>query len=98
MEILKIHLLKRRKNPEEFDLKALSEQSVGYSGSELEQVVISAMLDAFDADRPLEQSDLSGSITHTVPLARTMREQVMTLRNWAKERAILAGKSEIELC
>ena len=96
-DILRIHLDKRRKGSENFDLTTLSNQSVGYSGSELEQVVISAMLDAFDNDRELQQEDLVSAIEHTIPLARTMREQVDVLRKWAKDRAVLAGPSSIEL-
>ncbi|MCL2548219.1 MAG: AAA family ATPase [Symbiobacteriaceae bacterium] len=89
-EIIRIHLRKRRKDPAEFNLPALGEMTDGYSGSELEQVVISAMLDAFDDNRSLEQRDLETCIQQTVPLARTMREQVEILRQWAKDRALLA--------
>lgn len=96
-EILRIHLDKRRKKAEQFDLVQLGEISIGYSGSELEQVVISAMLEAFDNDRELTQEDLVMGIEHMIPLARTMREQVDVLRRWAQDRAVLAGKSSIEL-
>ena len=92
-DILSIHLHKRRQNVSAFDLTELSEKSRGYSGSELEQIVISGMLEAFDDNRSLEQDDLILGIEHTIPLARTMREQVTVLRNWARDRAVAAGRS-----
>ena len=42
--ILAIHLRRRKQAPEQFDLAALARESEGYSGAELEQVVVSASL------------------------------------------------------
>ncbi|HOY66412.1 MAG TPA: AAA family ATPase [Candidatus Ozemobacteraceae bacterium] len=85
--IFTIHLAKRRRDPAKFDLAELSAVSEGFSGAEIEQAVISAMFDAFHAGRDLETSDLRKSLTETVPLAVTMREQIAGLRDWAATRA-----------
>ena len=51
--ILDIHLRRRKQAPEGFDLPALARESQGYSGAELEQVVVSALYTAFSAGAPL---------------------------------------------
>jgi len=86
-QIFTIHLKKRHRDPAKFDLAELSGVSEGFSGAEIEQAVISAMFDAFHAGRDLETGDLRKSLTETVPLAVTMREQIAGLRDWAATRA-----------
>lgn len=64
--------------------------SAGYVGAEIEQIVIAAMYEAFYADRGLRKEDVLKAIKETVPLSSTQREQILSLREWAKERAVLA--------
>lgn len=42
-KIFEIHLRKRRRDPEQFNMDALAEVSKGYSGAEIEQAVLSAL-------------------------------------------------------
>jgi ATP-dependent 26S proteasome regulatory subunit len=86
-EILRIHLAKRGRNPDEFDLGALAERSRGFSGAELEEAVISGLYDAFSERRPLETRDVARALERTVPLSETMHERVAGLRAWARGRA-----------
>jgi SpoVK/Ycf46/Vps4 family AAA+-type ATPase len=87
-EIFAIHLKKRKRDPKEYDLKALGKLSVGFSGAEIEQVVVSALFAAFDEDaRDLRQEDLVKGVKQSVPLSVTMRERIAELREWADERA-----------
>lgn len=86
-EIFAIHLLKRRRRPQDFDLPYLARETEGFSGAEIEQVVIDGLYDAFEAGRELEQEDLLHNIRKTVPLSQTMREQMTALRNWARTHA-----------
>jgi SpoVK/Ycf46/Vps4 family AAA+-type ATPase len=87
-EIFGIHLAKRRRDPNRFDLAGLAREGEGFSGAEIEQVVISGLYDAFDdGERELTEEDLRHAIAATVPLSRTMREQVNALRNWARTHA-----------
>jgi SpoVK/Ycf46/Vps4 family AAA+-type ATPase len=95
-EILSIHLAKRHRNPLKFDLDALAQQTEGFSGAEIEQVIISALYDAFEADRELTDQDVLHNIVQTVPLSRTMQEQVTKLRNWARTHARSASSSVAE--
>jgi SpoVK/Ycf46/Vps4 family AAA+-type ATPase len=86
-EIWRIHLLKRNRNPEEFDLHTLAMASDGLSGAEIEQAVIDALYDAFDQNRPLQMDDLLGVLQETIPLSTMMQEEIDGLRAWARQRA-----------
>lgn len=86
-EIWAIHLARRHRDPQRFDLERLVQQSEGFSGAEIEQVVISALYDAFEQGRELSDEDLVRNIERTVPLSQTMQEQVHALREWARTHA-----------
>ena len=95
-EIFKIHLLKRKRDVERFDLEQLAKVAEGFSGAEIEQGLIAAMYEAFAQDREFTQLDIIAAIKATLPLSRTMTEQVTALRNWARERARSAAASFAE--
>jgi SpoVK/Ycf46/Vps4 family AAA+-type ATPase len=82
-EIFAIHLAKRGRDPKRFDLVTLSLEAEGFSGAEIEQVVISGLYDAFESGRELETQDLLRNIADTVPLSQTMKVQITALRDWA---------------
>ena len=86
-EIFGIHLAKRNQNPAEFDIPALVAASRELSGAEIEEAIISALYDAFYAKQELTTAHVFTALSQTVPLARTMAEQVTEQRNWAIGRA-----------
>src|SRR5262249_60970506 len=55
-------------------------------GAELEEIVVSAMIDAYGQGRVLAQEDLEKSREQLVPLSVTMEEKVFELREWANTR------------
>ena len=87
VEIFRIHLTKRKRDPGRFDLKELANRAEGYSGAEIEQAIISALYDAFDQNRDITTRDVLQSLQTSVPLSVTMREGLDDLRNWARDRA-----------
>jgi SpoVK/Ycf46/Vps4 family AAA+-type ATPase len=95
-DIFKVHLSKRRFNSAEYDLNKLCQVSAGFSGAEIEQAIISAMFDVFYEKRKLTSDTLAASITETVPLSKTMGEDIDHLRDWAKGRARFATSPEAE--
>ncbi len=95
-EIFRIHLEKRSRKAESFDLDALSERTSGFSGSEIEEIIVSALYDAFDRGEDIDQSYIENAISSTVPLSQTMEEQIKEIREWAKVRAKKAGRTEWE--
>ncbi|OKH23460.1 AAA family ATPase [Hydrococcus rivularis NIES-593] len=94
--IFKIHLNKRRSDISRFDLEQLAKVSDGFSGAEIEQALIAAMYEAFAQDREFTQLDIIAAIKSTLPLSRTMTEQVTALRDWARQRARPASASVAE--
>jgi SpoVK/Ycf46/Vps4 family AAA+-type ATPase len=86
-EIFRIHLAKRGRDPEAYGVPDLAETSPGFSGAEIEEAIISALYDAFYARRELDASDIRDALVQTVPLAKTMDEQIDRLRAWADGRA-----------
>lgn len=95
-DIFGIHLGKRRSEINRFDLEQLTKVSDGFSGAEIEQAIIAAMYDAFAQDREFTQLDIIAAIKATLPLSRTMTEQVTALRDWAGQRARPASASVAE--
>ena len=89
-EILRIHLTRRERNPEEFDLEALASASEGFSGAELEQVVVAVFYNAFAAEQQLATQHLLAALRNTHPLAVTRREDIERLRAWARGRTVPA--------
>ncbi len=89
-KIFAIHLRKRKRNPEKFDLPALAEASDGFSGAEIEQAVISALHDAFADDAQLTTERIVATLRESPPLSVTMAEKVQALRRWAKGRCVPA--------
>jgi len=86
-EIFRIHLARRGRDPELFDVESLAACSDNFSGAEIEQAVISALYDAFYARIELNKGLVLEALRQTVPLAKTMDEQINRLRNWAEGRA-----------
>ncbi len=95
-QIFAIHLARRRRVAENFDLTLLAENSKDFSGAEIEEAIISAMYDAFYASREVNTEDVLKALQETVPLSRTMDEQINRLRSWAGGRArdASAGRPE----
>lgn len=95
-EIFRIHLHKRRRDISRFDLDQLTKVCEGFSGAEIEQGLISAMYEAFAQGREFTQLDIIAAIRATLPLSKTMNEQVTALRDWARQRARPAAASIAE--
>jgi hypothetical protein len=91
IEIFRIHLIRRGIDPAGLDLAKLTQFTAGWTGSEIEQCVVSAATKALLADHPLTDRDLVGVAAKTVPLSRTMKEQISHIRGWAFERAVRAS-------
>ena len=89
--ILDIHLRRRKQTPEGFDLPRLARESQGYSGAELEQVVVSALYTAFSAGAPLTDDLLLAELRQMPPIASTAREKIAFLREWAAGRTVSAN-------
>lgn len=88
-EILQVHIQKRKRPVQQFDLDALARASEGYVGSEIEQAIADAMYLAFNdpksPGRDFTTEDLLASLKRLVPLCRSQREQIEILRQWLRD-------------
>ncbi|CBL45207.1 AAA ATPase [gamma proteobacterium HdN1] len=89
-QILTIHLKKRNQNAAEFDLGALATATEGFSGAEIEQVVVSALYSSAAEPTQLTTEHLLRSVVNTAPLSVVMAEKIAALRQWAKHRTVSA--------
>ena len=95
-EILTVHLKKRNQDPTALDVIGVSKATEGWTGAELEQLVIAAMYLAFDWNRTVIDNDLYTCLGRTVPLSRTMIERIKVIKRWAATRAVRAGGKKAE--
>ena len=70
----------------------LAQLSKDYTGSEIEEAVKSAMIDAFaDSKRGFTAHDIARSLASTVPLIDTMSDRIEKIRAKARECAVAAS-------
>lgn len=93
-EIFGIHLASKGNDLNDFNIAQLAQITKGWSGSEIEQVIISAMFEAFNEKRKMVEDDLFVIFGSTVPLSTTMEEQIKKIRSWAHNRAARASASK----
>jgi AAA+ superfamily predicted ATPase len=99
MQIVEIHLRMRKQDPSSFDVGAVADATEGFSGAEIEAVVIAALYRALtlrsaatksqgssDSKALLTTTELLEAAQSTVPLSVSRREDVSRLREMARGR------------
>ncbi len=96
-DIFSVHLRKRRRLPQDYDLDRLAAASEGYVGAEIEQAIIDGMYIGFnDNEREFTTEDILSALSRQVPLSVSSRETIGALRNWLQEgRAQSASFAEV---
>ena len=89
-QILEIHARKRGATLTAPEVAQLAAGSDGFSGAELEQVIVSALYSAYAAQEPLTAALVLKEIKATRPLSLIMAERIHDLREWASERTVPA--------
>lgn len=87
-EILSIHLRKRGYDATEYVDDVLVGFTDGWVGSELEALVESALIDAFDEGQPLTRQHLHNGVFSTVAQKDRDDEEIAAIRRWAQGRAV----------
>ena len=89
-EIFRLHLVRRGLRVDDYDVAALTDATDGFSGAEIEQVVVAALY-AAAADKAVPaHRHLLAEIRNTRPLSVLMAERVAALREWARGRTVPA--------
>ncbi|HLB44661.1 MAG TPA: AAA family ATPase, partial [Candidatus Limnocylindrales bacterium] len=89
--VFEIHLRLRKQDPASVDLDRVVAAAEGFSGAEVEQVVIGALYRALYARRRLDTTLLLEEIQGTVPLSVARREEIQRLREYARGRFVPAA-------
>jgi AAA+ superfamily predicted ATPase len=97
VEVFRIHLQKRQRDPSKFNIEALAAASTDFSGAEIEEAINSALYDAFYTQKDITDEHVLTALAQTVPLAKTMDEQINRLRSWAEGRARNASVAKVLL-
>jgi ATP-dependent 26S proteasome regulatory subunit len=93
-EIFRIHLEKRGIDPEPLQINRLKRITLGWTGAEIEQCVVSALTQVRLRNKSLTFEDIHKAALNIIPLSKTMREQVDHIRSWAFDRAVRASPKE----
>jgi SpoVK/Ycf46/Vps4 family AAA+-type ATPase len=104
-EIFKIHLKRRKRDVSRFSLAKLTQAAAGYSGSEIEEIIVTGLYNAYgegkvgadvNTDNDINTEGLIAATDEIVPLSQTMRERIAEMREWARSRARLASPPDTE--
>ncbi len=90
-EIFAVHLRKRKRDPKLFDLPALAAAAEGFSGAEIEQAVVAGLYTAFSRGVEVTSQILAEELKATRPLSVTRAEHIGALREWARDRTVMAS-------
>lgn len=95
-EIFKVQLNKYGRTAEKLklNLDRLSEKSEGFTGAEIEQIVVSAMYSRFSEDgKEITQTDLLDGLASAKPFSETNKEELENMRTKAAGRLQVASSS-----
>lgn len=99
-EIFDIHLRKRKRGEligKKIDIPALAKETSGFSGAEIEAVIVEAMYAAFNDKHDLTMPNLNAAIGSVSPLSKTMAEKILKLEDWCKTRTRSANGEETDV-
>ena len=86
--IFRIHADRRDLDKSSLNLGKLADMTDGFSGSEIEQLVVSAIYSAHAHDGAVSMPLLQNEIKNTRPLSVLMAEKISALRQWAEGRTV----------
>lgn len=94
-EILMIHLARRQRTPTDYDIAAVVHATDGFSGAELEEVVVNALYEAYASpERELKTGHLLKSAREIIPLSHSRAREMESLRLWAATNCRTAAAPE----
>lgn len=96
-EIFKIHFNKRKYNISNELINYVSENTVGYTGAEIEQIVKASLKKAYvtkmknNTEFKVTKDILIKSKEDVIPVSRSSKEKIYSLEVWSKDRALFAS-------
>ena len=95
-QIFSIHLKKRGRNPEDFDLTKLAYAAKHLVGAEIESIVDDALYNAFYDSVDMTIDHLLAACRDIKPISLTDKEGIDAFRIWIKERAMPVSSIRVE--
>ena len=95
-KITNIHIKKKKRDADSFELEKVVAATQGFSGSEIEQAIISALYDAYEDGQDIDTERVVNSCQEIIPLSYTMKEMIDSMREWSKSRARAASSTSSE--
>lgn len=86
--IFEIHLGLRKQIASQLDVSKLADETEGFSGAEIEQVIIASLYHALHEKRAMTTELILEGVKATVPLSVTRAEDVAALRSMAATRFV----------
>ena len=86
--IFHIHFDKRDIASTDINIEKLAQHSEGFSGSEIEQVVVSSLYSSHASGNAIDTQKVLDELKQTRPLSIVMAEQINALRHWASQRTV----------
>jgi len=87
VDIFRIHLGLKNRDPGDFDLAALADATEGYTGADVKEVVILSLKLAFHAGKELSTNHLLEAAPEIRPLSLTDPERVAAMTDWLDRHA-----------
>jgi SpoVK/Ycf46/Vps4 family AAA+-type ATPase len=86
--IFAIHTDKRELDQSQLNIEQLATLTQGFSGAEIEELVVSAIYATHERGAPVTSADIIREIEKTKPLSVLMDDKISALRQWAKGRTV----------
>jgi SpoVK/Ycf46/Vps4 family AAA+-type ATPase len=86
-EIFSVHLNRLRPR-RVFSYSSFIDPSKGFSGAEIEQVIIDAMFAAFGLGKELSTEFILEAIAQTTPLSKVAEQQINQIKSWASSNGV----------
>ena len=93
-EIFRIHLSRFVETFEGIDIDTIASDSDGFTGAEIEQVVIESVSKAIYSGKPLSTEIIRNTIDATTPLSRTRPDEIERIRSLTSRGFYPASKPE----
>lgn len=90
-EIWKIHITNKKRSPKKFNIDQLVKATAGWSGAEIEQVMVESLYHAFYEDCEPDTKMILKLCEAVTPLSRSQKSEVDKLMSWASSNATPAS-------
>lgn len=88
ISILRVHFLRRNLDTNAIDFETIASLTDGFSGAELEQLIVSAVYATYSENEAITTALLIKEVDATRPLSTLMAEKINGLREWAATRTV----------